>query len=159
MRSLRLTASETLTVLSPRQRNAKGLRRRQGDCYRSFSELSKATFTKLNGAIVPPHLEHAMEANSLNLRADINYLMRVQRLATRLVRGLHHVLYEDRLRLFHVFSLTSRPLQVNLIVTCKISRCNSSKPVWFLTSSTLKWAERAHIQNTASAKPVSMKKQ
>ncbi len=38
-------------------------------------------------AIVWPHLEYAVEANSPNLRADINHLVRVQRLATRLVRG------------------------------------------------------------------------
>ncbi len=40
--------------------------------------------------LIRPHLEYAMEANAPTLRADKNQLERVQRLATRLVRGLRH---------------------------------------------------------------------
>ncbi len=44
-----------------------------------------------------PHLEYAMEEDSLNLGADINHLKRVQRLATRFVIGLlHHTPNEER---------------------------------------------------------------
>ncbi len=72
---------------------------------RSFCELSKTVFTPLYCALVRPHLEDAMEANAPTLRADINQLERVQRFATRLVRGLRHVPYEERLRQLNLFSL------------------------------------------------------
>ncbi len=65
---------------------------------RSFCKLSKTAFTPLYCALMRPHLEYAMGANAPTLRADINQLERVQRLATRLVRGLRHVQYEERLR-------------------------------------------------------------
>ncbi len=52
---------------------------------RSLCELSKTAFTPFYCALVQPHLEYAMEANTPTLREDINQLERVQRLATRLV--------------------------------------------------------------------------
>ncbi len=63
-----------------------------------FCELTTTAFTPLYCTLVRPHLEYAMEANVSTLRADINQLEFVQRLATRLVRGLRHVTYDDRLR-------------------------------------------------------------
>ncbi len=48
-----------------------------------------------------------MEASTPTLRADINQLERVQRLVTRLVRGLRHVSYEERLRQLNLTPLTS----------------------------------------------------
>ncbi len=62
-----------------------------------------------------PHLEYAMEANAPTLRADINQLERVQRLPTRLVRGLRHVPYEERLRRLNLFLQERRRLRADLI--------------------------------------------
>ncbi len=67
-----------------------------------------------------PHLEYAMEANAPTLRADINQLQRVQRLATRLVTGLLHVPYEERLRQLNLFSLERRRPVGALILAFKI---------------------------------------
>ncbi len=87
---------------------------------RSFCELSKTAFTPLYCTLVRPHLEYAMEANAQTLRADINQLERVQRLATRLVRGLRHVPYEERLRQLNPFSLDRRRPRADLILAFKI---------------------------------------
>ncbi len=67
-----------------------------------------------------PHLEYAMEASAPTLRADISPLEGVQRLATRLVRGLRQVPYEERLRQLNLFSLKRRRLRDGLIVVFKI---------------------------------------
>ncbi len=87
---------------------------------RSFCELSKTAFNSLYCAIVRPHLEYAMEANAPTLRADIYQLEGVERLATRLARGLRHVPYEERLRQLKIFSLKRRRLRADLILAFKI---------------------------------------
>ncbi len=67
-----------------------------------------------------PHLQFAKEATIPTLRADINQLEKVQRLATRLVRGLRHMPYEERLRQLNLFSLKCRRLRADLILAFKI---------------------------------------
>ncbi len=83
---------------------------------RSLCELSKTAFTPLYCGLVRPHLEYAMEANAPTLRADINQIARVRRLATRLVAGLRHVPYEERLLQPNLFSLERRRLRADLIL-------------------------------------------
>ncbi len=64
--------------------------------------------------------KYAMKANAPTLRADVNHLERVQRLATRLVRGLRHVPYEGRLRQCNLFSLERRHLRADIILAFTI---------------------------------------
>ncbi len=56
------------------------------------------------------------------MRADINQLERVQRLAARLVRALRHVPYEERFRQLNLFLLERRRLQADLMLAIKISK-------------------------------------
>ncbi len=105
----------------------------QGDCCPcSFDEQSKTAFIPLCRALVRPHLEYAMEANAPTLRADINQLERVQRLATRLMGGLRHLPYEERLRQLNLAGTQTPPswshpgLQNFLKANLTLTRLNSS---------------------------------
>ncbi len=91
---------------------------------RSVCEISKIAFTPLYCAVVRPHLDNAMEANT-TVRGNINQLERVQRLATRLA-SLRHVPYEERLRQLNLFSLERRRLRSDLILALILTRLNSS---------------------------------
>ncbi len=72
--------------------------------------------------------------NAPTLRADINQLERVQRLAARQVRGPRHVPYEERLRQFNLFSLERRRLRAELILTSNIFKgeVDLNPPDYFL---------------------------
>ncbi len=73
-----------------------------------------------------------MEANTPTLRADINQPERVQRLATRLVRGLCHVPNEEILRKLNLFSLERRRLRANLILAFKVFKGEVNPSGFFL---------------------------
>ncbi len=67
-----------------------------------------------------PRLEYGMPACSPNLVADINHLERIQRLATRLVTGMRHLPYGERLQRLGLQSLQRRRLRDDLITAFKI---------------------------------------
>ncbi len=67
-----------------------------------------------------PHLEYGMPACSPNLVADINHLERIQRLATRLVTGMRHLPYEERLQRLGLDSSQRWRLRDDLITAFKI---------------------------------------
>ncbi len=59
---------------------------------RAFVNLTPAVFLPLYCTLVRPHLEYAIQATSPYLKKDIYHTERFQRLATRMVKGLHHPL-------------------------------------------------------------------
>ncbi len=67
-----------------------------------------------------PHIEHGMPASSPNLVADINHLERSQKLATRVVTGMRHLPYEERLQRLGLHSLQRRRHRADLITAIKI---------------------------------------
>ncbi len=61
-----------------------------------------------------------MPACSQNFVSDVNHLERIQRLTTRLVKGMRHLLYEERLQWLDIHSLQRRRLQADLITAFRI---------------------------------------
>jgi len=66
---------------------------------RQFYNLDKTSFLILYKVFIRPHLEYAIQAWSPYLKKDIEYLEKVQRRATKLVKGIGSMSYAKRLDL------------------------------------------------------------
>src|SRR5208282_6939318 len=91
-----------------------------GQIARCFGTLDIANFRLLYKTYVRPHLEYCVQAWNPYLHRDIDCLEKIQRRATRLVKGFSKKSYEDRLRLLGFTTLQQRRLRGDLIKMYKI---------------------------------------
>ena len=72
--------------------------RNVGLIFRTFTFMNKEMFLNLYKSIVRPHLEYASTVWSSMFKKDKILIENVQRRATRLVKSIKHLPYEDRLK-------------------------------------------------------------
>jgi len=117
-----ILADETLDMSSQTVLAAQKAKSVLGCIKKSVARTLREVILPLYTTLVRPHLESDVQLWSPQHKKDMDLLEWAQRRATKMIRGLEHLYYEDRMRQLGLFSLEKRRLQGDLLAAFQYLR-------------------------------------
>ena len=128
---------------------------------RTFTNINKDIFNRLYKVYVRPILEYCQQIWSPHLQKDIDEIEKVQRRATKLVKGLENLEYEERLEELKLFRLSDRRRRGDMITVYKMINGMTDIDLTSLftlnTKSNVNMNTRSHQQQISLTHMASMK--